>query len=377
MKRGVIEAVMVVGALSSSAWAGVARADGDEQHGETYRRTGRGVGVATAGVGLSGRRPGMPAEPVTSGDLVIDDVPDGATVVQAYLYWMIYSTESDDIVSLGGTEVSAPIIGTSADTCWEAPYDVLPNHVHRADVTDIVDGNGTYTITGFPSGLAASDTQGAALVVLYEDPADDLSGTVLLMDGAITVRPGQEGLGAFTGLTVPEGVVSATWHLAVGDGESVGFDGALAFDGVTLAAPSDSMHWASRAGRYWDIGAYDVTDRVVAGDSDIAWRQGFQSDCVVLALTMLELRSPGGPDVDASMTDGGTPALDSGAPFDGGVPAPDAPWAIDAFTGDVGTTPPASTGGCGCRAATPGSSSALALLAAVAAVARRARRRRR
>ena len=84
-------------------------------------------------------------------------------------------------------------------------------------MTARVSGNGTYTVAGFPSGPAETDTQGASLVVLYYDPAQPRIGSVIVSDGAITSGPPAR-QDTFTDLNVPP--LEAAWfHVGVGDGQ--------------------------------------------------------------------------------------------------------------------------------------------------------------
>ena len=128
--------------------------------------------VVSSGVGLRG---------TGTGDIVVSGVPGGASVSQAFLYWVTMGN-SDTFTSptLDGSPVSGSLIGTGGDTCWGA----AGNYTYRADVTSTVTGNGTYTIAGLPnSGPSVDDSQGASLVVIYEDGASAVH-NVVINDGS-------------------------------------------------------------------------------------------------------------------------------------------------------------------------------------------------
>ena len=112
--------------------------------------------VTSAGVGLRGQG---------EGTINLSGVPDNTYVHNAFLYWATLGTSSGYAnPQLDGTTVNGQLIGTSADTCWGASA----NYVFRADVTDLVRGNGDYTISGLPDDLTVgNDSQGASLVVVY------------------------------------------------------------------------------------------------------------------------------------------------------------------------------------------------------------------
>ena len=119
--------------------------DGNNSLGQSYVYTLTG-GVTVAGVGLRG---------VGTGNIYLTGIPTGATVFRVHLYWgTLGNSNTYTQPSLDGQPVSGSLIGTTGDTGWF----VQNNFVYRADVTDLVNGNGTYTISGLPSDrLAGND----------------------------------------------------------------------------------------------------------------------------------------------------------------------------------------------------------------------------
>lgn len=132
--------------------------------------------VTVAGVGLRG---------VGYGDIVINDIPTGAIVHQAFLYWATLGTANTYTQpNLNGQPAPGQLIGTTGDTCWG----VQNNFVYRADVTSLVSGNGTYTVSNLPSNLTTgNDSQGASLVVIYRQTGNPLR-TIIINDGAVALN---------------------------------------------------------------------------------------------------------------------------------------------------------------------------------------------
>jgi len=275
-----------------------ASADGDGALNSTLFETGEGYGLVSAGVGLSGRREAAGAgAAVTSGTIALTSIPVGAAIRHAYLYWVIYGSALDTTVTLDGTTVTGTVIGTDGPTCWDPTptYDLSAqnNVAYRADVTALVAGNGSYIIAGFPSFEAARDTQGASLVVVYDDPASDARATVAIHDGsAVLFEAGVAFSVAFDEIP-PVVATSAELHVGAGDGQLSLPDRGMDIAGDTLAAPMGRpATFGSYSGRYWDNLTYSLEafaldeigpDLVVSNDA--------LSDCVVFAYVAVVYRS--------------------------------------------------------------------------------------
>jgi len=259
--------------------------------------------MTSVGVGLSGRRESVADVPVTEGVLNLQGVPVGATVEHAYLYWVVYGDAGDDSVTFDSTAIVGTLIGASDGTCWLKYPSDYQNFTYRADVTAMVTGNGPHTIGGFPSAQITSDTQGASLVVVYRDSSNDLTGTVVLKDGAITVRGQQPGSSVFEAINVPSELVSASLRVGVGDGQIDLLDGSFSFNGNgLLGASPGGQHWTSSAGRFWDDRVYNVTSFLDGNALEADWDQAHLSDCVVFAYSALAFQGvvvdDDGDDVD-------------------------------------------------------------------------------
>lgn len=347
---------LVLGVMLVASLPGPAHADGDAMLGTSLFESGRGYGLTSAGVGLAGRNENAAmSEVVTEGTIELRGIPAGATVRHAYLYWVIFGGPDDPTVTLDGASVTGEVIGRESDTCWDGDdgdYFLAdaPNVVYRADVTSAVDADGDFVIAGFPSFTATADTQGAALVVVWEDSSRDDFGTILLRDGAQVVDPTRGVEVPFTDL--PELAPTAGFlHVGVGDGQVLLPDGQLRFNDSFVASPGGMQHFRGRNGSYWDSVVYDLLelDRLEGTGPESELTQEFGGDCLVFAYAALDIRSEGSVDIDAGTPDAG--ALDAGI-VDGGsgldASIADGGGADAGMRPDAGAPTTGTTGGCGC-----------------------------
>lgn len=241
--------------------------------------------VTTAGVGLRG---------VGTGDITLADIPAGAIVLRAFLYWAtLGSANTYTSPTLEGQPVNGDLIGTSGDTCWG----VQNNFVYRAEVTDIVTGNGAYTIAGLPANLlAGNDSQGASLVVVY-----GLSGapqrTVIINDGAVSLNYARtsytDSLAGFN----PDGpVTDAHVTYIIGDGQAQWEAGNITFNETPIA----SGVFAGVDGNYWGTHTFDVTGLVAAPPASTTIfntdpGNPNSPDCLLWAATVFSVTTAGAP----------------------------------------------------------------------------------
>jgi hypothetical protein len=203
--------------------------------------------VTAAGVGLRG---------TGTGTINISTIPGGATLVRAYLYWAtIGSANTFTTPTLNGSLVNGDLIGTSGDTCWGAQN----NFVYRADVTNNVTGNGTYTIAGLPNNLTfGNDSQGASLVIVYELSGAPLR-TIVINDGAVSLNFGRTSYtDTISGFNPDNPVTDAHITYLIGDGQAQWDAGNLTFNGTSLA----SGIFSGVDGNYWGTHTFNVTGLV-------------------------------------------------------------------------------------------------------------------
>ncbi len=286
--RGAIPGIVLLSlALSTTVWA-----DGDEDLATIYLADVAGGGVATTGVGLSGRYDGIRN---MSGTLILTGIPAGANVERAWLYWSTWLAPDDDPV-FAGQALIGTLIGVSADTGWTAGANL---YAFRADVTAAVRQNGTYLIEGLQSSPLNGDANGAGLLVVYSDPAASTSATIVVSDGARTWCGLAAFTETFTGLAFPEAPSAVTFGLHVADGQdgTAMFpltDSALDFGAQTFRATFNAAD-----GGMWDRDTFDVLSEFSATTTTASWTyQNDGLDCVQFVSSWLDVRWP---DADADL----------------------------------------------------------------------------
>ena len=220
-----------------------------------------------AGVGLRGR---------TGANINISGIPDDATVESAYLYWGFLN--NGVIPALGrmnvnGTPVEGTLLARGPDTCWGR----TDSFSYRADVTTLVPGNGTYSLSGVASGgniLA----QGASLVVLYEVPGAP-SRKIFLMDGNVVFNfaPRTSADTTLSDFKTAE-AVSAKTTFIVGDGQT--FTETASFTG-SMGTANFSNPFQGSDGRLWDTDTFDVSDQIGGMDMSAEVVIRVTSDCLM------------------------------------------------------------------------------------------------
>ena len=227
-------------ALALFASPGTALADGDGSLGVAAGNdlVLAQAGVATASAGSAGRG----GASVASVPLVLSTMPAGATVAKAYLYWQTVGDPGDSMLKFNGTTLTGTLVGTKSDPpgiCGQAGFDHLRSY--RLDVTAMVTGNATYTVTNLVSSSSAPDSEGVSLLVVYKgDPAAaGTSAHIVVQDGAVEIPSASYAGTAFTSALQPKFVpssttgVTASLRLLVGEGDAAA-DGALHFGGQSF-----------------------------------------------------------------------------------------------------------------------------------------------
>ena len=234
--------------------------------------------VTVAGVGLRG---------VGYGDIVLSEIPTGAVVHQAFLYWATLGyANTYTQPNLNGQPAPGQLIGTTGDTFWG----VQNNFVYRADVTSLVSGNDTYTISNLPSDLiAGNDSQGASLVVLYRQTGNPLR-TIIINDGAVALNFTRTTYtDTISGYTADSPVSDAHVTYLVGDGQVEWDSGSISFNGTPIA----SGVFSGADGDFWGSHTFDVTD-LVSGSSATTtlsnqYPTNLDADCLLWAATIFSV----------------------------------------------------------------------------------------
>ncbi len=190
----------------------------------------------------------------------ITGIPSGATIVAAHLYWAgSYSTQAGSTRTSPDYRVRFENTGVSAasNRRYTANYTTVSINLDFfsgvADVTSIVTArsnpNGTYRFRGLSVNTAAqhcstaSVTAGWSLVIIYEEPSEDLR-VINLFEGFQAFR-GQSISLTPSNFRIPASPINGkhahiTWEGDSGNSGSLnGFSELLAFNGTTLIEPAN------------------------------------------------------------------------------------------------------------------------------------------
>jgi uncharacterized repeat protein (TIGR01451 family) len=253
---------------TSTAFAAVTETWGestgkDGELSEFYRATGN-VAAISEGTGLSNPR---------SGTITISGIPADATVKRAWLYYGGYAVNVTPTklskVNFQGQEISL----TSTPAALQIGQFSMredgtrERRTYRAEVTDLISGNGEGTYSLSVTSHTKKDTFGASLVIIYEDPAIE-NGTVVINDGVVMISKkyptnvqGPEYSSTIDGLSLsnpPNGQLT----LMISEGTAVDSTD-LVFTGSTNHTFGDFT--SNTDGKVWDDRRIDVASYL---DSD-------------------------------------------------------------------------------------------------------------
>ncbi len=266
----------------------------------TFFETQRDTDWTSTGVsGVSGRN--------NSGDGTADISLTGTsgTITQAYLYWHGPSNDSNSPetvnsdINFAGTDISGDFLGISSDNCWGFANSVA----YRADVTSLVSGDGTYTVTDYLTSSSTADTNGFSLVVFFDDGDDTNNRDVVMFDGNDSNISNPFDANGWNILLEDINYASgdADMELHVADGQSFSDDALVVnsttiepagavFQGDTL--PIDGT---ASSGGLWDIRDFDVTSLLSPGLNDLQLTTGQSSDCLACVLIAIDLPAGAAP----------------------------------------------------------------------------------
>lgn len=140
--------------------------------------------------------PGQP-QPAT---FSISGIPSCAPIVKAFLYVGTMGNGSAINASLSNPASTSSvfpmtIVGQDVTACWGT----AGTYNYRADVTQLISGDGNYAISGIPTnaapGMGASDANGATLFIIYRDPTQNYTGNIVIADGTNVQANGSGGGG--------------------------------------------------------------------------------------------------------------------------------------------------------------------------------------
>ncbi len=164
----------------------------------SYTTTACGLNFTSASVRLHARSFGAVtpatgvAQPAT---MAISGMPPCFQVLKAFLYiggsgnGSAFNVNFTNPAATAST-VPATIIGSDVDKCWSFPG----TYNYRCDVTALISGNGNYVISGVPVNATAKtmDMDGATLFIIYSDPNQTYTGSIMIGDGCMVMKGGNK-----------------------------------------------------------------------------------------------------------------------------------------------------------------------------------------
>ncbi len=220
------------------------------------------------------------------------------TVTRAILVWHGVSDSATAIsrsATIGATNFAGTNIGLSDNNCWSQ----ASSQAFQADVTSVVTGNGTYSLSNMRTGTTF-DPNGASLLVFFNDGNSTNNRDIAVFwgnDSNIANAFDPAGWQAtLSGINYTSG--AANLNLIVADGQnfadgprtatinSVAF-ATPSFDGNTVpTAPSSTV----TNGGLWDHFSSPVTSYLVPGPNTLVFNAtGGASDCLSLVGTIFDL----------------------------------------------------------------------------------------
>lgn len=161
-------------------------ANGNSIIATSYTNTACGLGFAQVSVPLFKKNINISGSVNQPAPFMVSGIPMCNSILKAFLYASINGNGVPVNAIISNPQsitntVSMSIIGQDASVCWAGyPY----SYTYRADVTSLITGNGSYNISGIPvAPTASNDAQGATLFIIYSDPTQNYTGSIVIADG--------------------------------------------------------------------------------------------------------------------------------------------------------------------------------------------------
>jgi len=237
---------------------------------------------------------------VGTGNIVLSGVT--GTVTQAYLYWHGPTNSTDPLananVTFNGSSITGANIGFSSDNNWGFQN----SQAYRADVTSLVTGSGTYSLSNFlknsPAGAPVADINGASLIVFFQDGNAANNRDVVLFNNNDSNAPNTYDADGWNvslaGINYTSGSAAVT--MTVSDGQDFA-DDALRINGTTVA-PAGSVFDGTTVprstggvsnGSLWDVRSFDATSFLSPGLNTLSVTTGVNNDYLSLIALAVDL----------------------------------------------------------------------------------------
>jgi hypothetical protein len=255
--------------------------------------SGTGVSASNTDVGefgLGGMR-GDGTGSITAGGIT-------GPVTKAFLYWNGPTNSSDPAANAAVTFNATPVTGTNIGIASDNNWGFQNGQSYRADVTSLVAGDGTYSLSDFRK-PGVADINGVALIVFYNDGNSSNDRNVVAWNGndsnlAFGADPANWDE-TISGVQYSSGSGSASLDLVVSDGQSYP-DGALVVNGNTVAAagpifqgatgPNYSGNPSGVTGSLWDVKSFDITSLLTSGSNNLHLTSATNVDALSLVVAI-------------------------------------------------------------------------------------------
>ena len=261
------------------------------------------------------------------------------TITKATLYWHGITNTLDPLagafIKLNGAQVSGHNIGFSSDNCWGYQN----SQAWAADVTSIVSGNGTYTISDYGYSNPVN-LNGASLIVFFDDGDDSNDRDAVIFEGNDSnINNAYDAPGwnvTLAGINYSGG--NANMQLHVADGQPFP-DDRIVVNGNVLVQAGPTFDGNTVSGGLWDIRSFNVTGLLTPGPNTLSLTSGVYSDCLALVVAIVDLpagAAPPPPNSAPEVTLNGPYNGDEGTPVSFNFSSSDADGDALSFSYDFG-----------------------------------------
>jgi gliding motility-associated-like protein len=263
--------------LSASANQPVSPQNGNGTLGVIYDMSKCGLNFAYASQRLGKRF--TPAGITQPAPFVISGVPSCAVIEKAYLWAEGSGNGMAQTATINGPAGTGSfpmtVVGQGPDKCWG----YAGSYTYRADVTSIINGNGTYNISGILTNppTAGNDMDGATLIVIWSQASATWQGRIVIGDGAIVVNGGTSSYNLPLSPAVCGATTNARAFCGIGDIQ-------MAVGSLTLNGTSCPITW-----NWWNFESVNTT--VANGQATSNFTCNTGGDCFNFCVAGLYFRT--------------------------------------------------------------------------------------
>jgi len=206
--------------------------------------------------------------------ITITGLPPCFQILKAYLYCGgsgngIAVTASVTNPAATNSLFPMTLIGSHVDKCWG----YVGTRNYRADITALITGNGNYMVSGIPTNppTAGNDMDGASIIIIYADPTQNWTGSIVIGDGC-QVGIGGTQTNTLTGFTSCGASTFAQGFYIVSDMQNVG-----TFP-MKMNNAAFNFTYANGIQNWWDY-CVGPASPVTAGQNSFPFGVSSSNDC--------------------------------------------------------------------------------------------------